>query len=68
MKPVIFYSVITFPYTKCFVHSYTVDVDFTLSYKHEQGILCTDFSDHYAIFHLTDNISHDKGTECIETN
>ena len=28
-----FYSVITFSYTKCFVHSYTVDVVFTLSYK-----------------------------------
>ena len=27
-----FYSVITFSYTKCFVHSYTVDVIFTLSY------------------------------------
>ena len=27
-----FYSVITFSYTKCFVHSYTVDVVFTLSY------------------------------------
>ena len=27
-----FYSVITFLYTKCFVHSYTVDVVFTLSY------------------------------------
>ena len=26
------YSVITFIYTKCFVHSYTVDVVFTLSY------------------------------------
>ena len=33
MKPVIFYSVITFSYTKCFVHSYTVDVVFTLSYS-----------------------------------
>ena len=32
-KPVIFfYSVITFSYIKCFVHSYTVDVVFTLSY------------------------------------
>ena len=28
-----FYSVITFSYTKCFVHSYTVDVVFTLSYR-----------------------------------
>ena len=28
-----FYAVITFSYTKCFVHSYTVDVVFTLSYK-----------------------------------
>ena len=27
-----FYSVITFSYIKCFVHSYTVDVVFTLSY------------------------------------
>ena len=32
MKLVIFYSIITFPYTKYFVHSYTVDVVFTLSY------------------------------------
>ena len=30
-----FYSVITFSYTKCFVHSYTVDVIFTLSYWKE---------------------------------
>ena len=29
-----FYSVITFSYTKCFVHSYTIDVVFTLSYHH----------------------------------
>ena len=28
-----FYSVIAFSYTKCFVHSYTVDVVFTLSYS-----------------------------------
>ena len=28
-----FYSVITFSYTKYFVHSYTVDVVFTLSYS-----------------------------------
>ena len=28
-----FNSVITFSYTKCFVHSYTVDVVFTLSYR-----------------------------------
>ena len=27
-----FYSIITFSYTKYFVHSYTVDVVFTLSY------------------------------------
>ena len=27
-----FYSVITFSYIKCFVHSYTIDVVFTLSY------------------------------------
>ena len=35
MKQVIilfFYSLITFSYTKCFVHSYTIDVVFTLSY------------------------------------
>ena len=30
-----FYSVITFSYNKCFVHSYTIDVVFTLSYKSE---------------------------------
>ena len=28
-----FYSKITFSYTKYFVHSYTVDVVFTLSYE-----------------------------------
>ena len=32
MKLVIFYSIITFLYTKYFVHSYTVDIVFTLSY------------------------------------
>ena len=32
MKLVIFYSIITFSYTKYFIHSYTVDVVFTLSY------------------------------------
>ena len=32
MKPVIFFTLITFSYTKCFVHSYTVDVVFSLSY------------------------------------
>ena len=32
MKLVIFYFIITFSYTKYFVHSYTVDVVFTLSY------------------------------------
>ena len=32
MKQVIFYSIITFSYTKYFVQSYTVDVVFTLSY------------------------------------
>ena len=32
MKLVIFYSIITFSYTTYFVHSYTVDVVFTLSY------------------------------------
>ena len=32
MKPVIFYSVKTFPYTKCFVHPYTIDVVCILSY------------------------------------
>ena len=32
MKLVIFYSIITFPYTNYFVHSYTVDVVFTLFY------------------------------------
>ena len=32
MKLVIFYSILTFSYTKYFVQSYTVDVVFTLSY------------------------------------
>ena len=32
MKLVIIYSIITFSYTQYFVHSYTVDVVFTLSY------------------------------------
>ena len=31
-----FYSIITFSYTKYFVHSYTVDVVFTLASKHAQ--------------------------------
>ena len=34
IKLVIFYSIITFSYTKYFVHSYTVDVVFTLSYDY----------------------------------
>ena len=33
MKLVIFYSIITFSYTNDYVHSYTVDVVFTLPYK-----------------------------------
>ena len=33
-----FYSVIIFSYTKCFVHSYTVDVVFTLSYWSHQCV------------------------------
>ena len=35
-----FYSVITFSYTKCFVHSYTVDVVCTLSYWNSQVYEC----------------------------
>ena len=37
MKQIFFYSLITFSYTKCFVHSYTVDVVFTLSYTDLHG-------------------------------
>ena len=33
MKLVIFYSMITFLYTKYFVHSYTINVVFNLSYQ-----------------------------------
>ena len=36
-----FYSVITFSFTKCFVHSYTVDVVFTLSYDVIMNIFYT---------------------------
>ena len=32
-----FYSIITFSYTKYFVHSFTVDVVFTLSYANKIG-------------------------------
>ena len=39
MKLVIFYSKITFSYTKYFVHSYTVDVVFTLSYRGHYNII-----------------------------
>ena len=35
-----FYSVITFSYIKCFVHSYTVDVVFTLSYLATKYTIC----------------------------
>ena len=35
-----FYFVITFSYTKCFVHSYTVDVVFTLSYWTQRTPKC----------------------------
>ena len=40
-----FYSVITFSYTKCFVHSYTVDVVFTLSYLINQSKLAQPWSE-----------------------
>ena len=30
---ILFYSIITLSYTKYFVHSYTVDIVFTLSYE-----------------------------------
>ena len=38
-----FYSVITFTYIKCFVHSYTVDVVFTLS-CHDLTVMLPEFS------------------------
>ena len=50
-----FYSVITFSYTKCFVHTYTVDVVFTLSYWNEKysiffaGSVCDVFSKEYFV-------------------
>ena len=47
-----FYSVITCSYTKCFVHSYTVDVVFTLSYW--------DFYDHSLLFELYFRLSVTK--------
>ena len=43
-----FYSVITFSYIKCFVHSYTVDVVFTLSYYMK---LQTHLLHRYSIFY-----------------
>ena len=39
-----FYSVITFSYIKCFVHSYTVDVVFTLSYCMQTSITFGEFT------------------------
>ena len=38
-------------------HILTNNIDITS--KHVQGILCTDISDHYAIFHIAGNISND---------
>ena len=35
--------------------------------EHEQGILCTDISDHYAIFHIAGNISHDNLKDLAKT-
>ena len=35
--------------------------------EHEQGILCTDISDHYAIFHIAGNISHDNHKNLAKT-
>ena len=43
MKLVIFYFIITFSYTKYFVHSYTVDVVFTLSYDMTMKEMMQDF-------------------------
>ena len=39
-------------------HILTNDLDITL--EHEQGILCTDISDHYATVHIAGNKSHDN--------
>ena len=49
-----FYSVITFSYTKCFVHSYTVDVVFTLSYDILYRIITVPDYTFYAILCISD--------------
>ena len=68
MKLVIFYFMITFLYTKYYVHSYTVDAVFTLSYivvqSHTTNLrkrhnLTTD-----RIPKLKDN--HHIGTDCTK--
>ena len=45
----LFYSIITFSYTKYFVHSLTVDVVFTLSYQYQLKLgytvsICWDYT------------------------
>ena len=39
-------------------HILTNDID--IASDHQQGILCTDISDHYAIFHIAGNIKYGK--------
>ena len=46
-------------------HILTNNLD--IASEHEQGILCTDISDHYAIFHIAGNISHDKLNDLAKT-
>ena len=39
-------------------HILTNNID--IASDHLQGILCTDISDHYAIFHISGNIKYDE--------
>ena len=64
-----FYSVITFSYTKCFVHSYTVDVVFTLSYQRTNFILDTHSTEYIYVQCLKINQHYDIMWECnLQTN
>ena len=74
MKPVIFYSIITFSYTKYFVHSYTVDVVFTLSYlkrkpSHKKQLTTAQiFSEGSYRSAETKSFHGANFTECCDTN
>ena len=58
-----FYSVITFSYIKCFVHSYTVDVVFTLSY-HRWLFMIFDMISLQVIMVIVENMEGFKAALC----